>query len=136
MKCIVCDRCKTIIENPRKCRVITCARPLKPRVACENGKVPYRGNDPQQNDIIWEKEICDKCLDDLEVFFETGGSATPNPPEPDEPDPGTPDPTQPDPDTPGDSSSSGNEDGNNSGNEDGDQTGGKGGDDGGNEVKL
>ena len=48
MKCIVCDRCKTIIENPRRCRVITCARPLKPRTACDKGgKVPYRGNDPQ-----------------------------------------------------------------------------------------
>ena len=53
MKCIVCDRCKTIIENPRRCRVITCARPLKPRTACDKGgKVPYRGNDPQQNDLL------------------------------------------------------------------------------------
>lgn len=42
MKCIVCDRCKTIIENPRRCRVITCARPLKPRTVCDKGgKVPY-----------------------------------------------------------------------------------------------
>ena len=66
MKCIVCDRCKTIIENPRRCRVITCARPLKPRTACDKGgKVPYRGNDPQQNDLLWEKEICDKCLDEM-----------------------------------------------------------------------
>ena len=68
MKCIVCDRCKTIIENPRRCRVITCARPLKPRTVCDKGgKVPYRGNDPQQNDLLWEKEICDKCLDELEA---------------------------------------------------------------------
>ena len=37
MKCIVCDRCKAIIENPRRCRVITCARPLKPRTSCDKG---------------------------------------------------------------------------------------------------
>ena len=67
MKCIVCDRCKTIIENPRRCRAVTCARPLKPRTACDKGKVPYRGNDPQQNDLLWEKEICDKCLDELSL---------------------------------------------------------------------
>ncbi len=52
MKCLVCDRCKSIIKNPRRGRVITCARPLKPHAVCGNGKVPYRGNDPQQNDII------------------------------------------------------------------------------------
>lgn len=98
MKCIVCDRCKTIIENPRRCRVITCARPLKPRTACDKGfKVPYRGNDPQQNDLIWEKEICDKCLDELEAFFEVGGDVEPHPPEPVEPDPDVPtDPENPD----------------------------------------
>lgn len=97
MKCIVCDRCKTIIENPRRCRVITCARPLKPRTVCDKGgKVPYRGNDPQQNDLLWEKEICDKCLDELEAFFEVGGDVEPHPPEPVEPDPDIPtDPENP-----------------------------------------
>lgn len=97
MKCIVCDRCKTIIENPRRCRVITCARPLKPRTSCDKGKVPYRGNDPQQNDLLWEKEICDKCLDELEAFFEVGEAVDPHPPEPVEPDPDIPD----EPDDPG-----------------------------------
>lgn len=96
MKCIVCDRCKTIIENPRRCRVITCARPLKPRTSCDKGKVPYRGNDPQQNDLLWEKEICDKCLDELEAFFEVGEDVDPHPPEPVEPDPDIPvDPENP-----------------------------------------
>lgn len=70
MKCIVCDRCNEIIKNPRHCHVITCARPLKPQI--DNcGKTAYRGNDRQQNDIIWEKELCDNCLDELESFFET-----------------------------------------------------------------
>lgn len=91
MKCIVCDRCKAIIENPRRCRVITCARPLKPRTSCDKGgKVPYRGNDPQQNDLLWEKEVCDKCLDELEAFFEAGEGINPHPPEPTEPDPDIP----------------------------------------------
>lgn len=95
MKCIVCDRCKAIIENPRRCRVITCARPLKPRTSCDKGgKVPYRGNDPQQNDLLWEKEVCDKCLDELEAFFEAGEGINPHPPEPTEPDIPTDDPDE------------------------------------------
>lgn len=95
MKCIVCDRCKAIIENPRRCRVVTCARPLKPRTTCDKGgKVPYRGDDPRQNDLLWEKEVCDKCLDELEAFFEAGEGINPHPPEPTEPDPDIP--TDPD----------------------------------------
>lgn len=105
MKCIVCDRCKTIIENPRRCRVVTCARPLKPRTGCDKGKVPYRGNDPQQNDLLWEKEVCDKCLDELEAFFEVNEGADPRPPEPVEPDPDVPT----DPDNPGDGGETGGE---------------------------
>lgn len=85
MKCIVCDRCKKIIETPRNCRVITCAKPLK--LPTQNCKVPYRGNDRQQNDIIWEKEICSDCLDALEEFFEqTVDPVTPEPEQPEQPD--------------------------------------------------
>lgn len=92
MKCIVCDRCKKIIETPRNCRVITCAKPLK--MPTENCKVPYRGNDRQQNDIIWEKEICSDCLDALEEFFEqTVDPVTPEPEQPEQPE---------QPDNPGD----------------------------------
>ena len=85
MKCIVCDRCKKIIETPRNCRVITCAKPLK--LPTQNCKVPYRGNDRQQNDIIWEKEICSDCLDALVEFFEqTVDPVTPEPEQPEQPD--------------------------------------------------
>ena len=85
MKCIVCDRCKKIIETPRNCRLITCAKPLK--LPTQNCKVPYRGNDRQQNDIIWEKEICSDCLDALEEFFEqTVDPVTPEPEQPEQPD--------------------------------------------------
>ena len=74
MRCIVCDRCKKIIENPRNCRVITCAKPLK--LPIDHDKVAYRGNDRQQNDILWEHEICTDCMDSLEVFFEQGAEST------------------------------------------------------------
>ena len=71
MKCIVCDKCKEIIKNHRLVRVITCARPMRsPTGDCVAGKPGYRGNDRQQNDIIWEKEICDRCMEKLEAFFE------------------------------------------------------------------
>lgn len=88
MKCTVCDRCREIIKNPRHIRVITCARPLKsPIETCVVGGKPiYRGNDRQQNDIFWEKELCDACVDALEVFFEAGETTEPgNPDVPDNP---------------------------------------------------
>ena len=95
MKCIVCDRCKKIIETTRNCRVITCAKPLK--MPTENCKVPYRGNDRQQNDIIWEKEICSDCLDALEEFFEqTVDPVMPEPEQPDNPGDGGETPDNPD----------------------------------------
>lgn len=88
MKCILCDRCKKVIENPRHARVLTCARPfrLQPEPPC-GGKPPYppyRGNDPKMNDILWEKELCDTCLDDLEAFLAT--EPEPAPEEPTDPD--------------------------------------------------
>lgn len=77
MKCIVCDRCKKIIEDKRKCRVVTCAKPMRPDVM---DKPTYRGNDPKVNDIFWMKEICSDCIDELESFFEpsTSGGSTGN----------------------------------------------------------
>ena len=89
MKCILCDRCKQVIENPRHARVLTCARPfrLQPEPPCGNSKPPYRGNDPKMNDILWEKELCDNCLDDLEAFLATEPGAAPEEPtDPVEPD--------------------------------------------------
>ena len=85
MKCILCDRCKKIIEDPAQHRVLTCARPLKRRN--DDGKKPYRGDDKMMNDIIWEKEICSDCLDALEEFFEqTVDPVTPEPEQPEQPD--------------------------------------------------
>lgn len=94
MKCIVCDRCKKIIEDKRKCRVITCAKPFNPAMM---DKRYYRGNSPKDNDIFWVKEICLDCLDELEVFF--GAEAIPdNPPDigGDEPGDDNTDPENPD----------------------------------------
>lgn len=64
MKCILCDRCKKIIEDPAQHRVLTCARPLKRRN--DDGKKPYRGDDKMMNDIIWEKDLCTDCATELE----------------------------------------------------------------------
>ena len=64
MKCILCDRCKKIIEDPAQHRVLTCARPLKRRN--DDGKKPYRGDDKMMNDIIWEKDLCTDCATEPE----------------------------------------------------------------------
>lgn len=64
MKCILCDRCKKIIEDPAQHRVLTCARPLKRRN--DDGKKPYRGDDKMMNDIIWEEDLCTDCAAELE----------------------------------------------------------------------
>ncbi len=64
MKCILCDRCKKIIEDPQQHRVLTCARPIRRRN--DDGKKPYRGDDRQMNDIIWEKDLCTECASEIE----------------------------------------------------------------------
>ena len=53
MRCTLCDRCKKIVENERKIKVVTYARPLesKPGVRC-----PAPANDRQMNDHIWTNE--------------------------------------------------------------------------------
>lgn len=76
MKCILCDRCKKIIEDPAQHRVMTCARPFK-RMN-DDGKKPYRGDDRMMNDIIWEKDLCTDCAAELEKAAspaESGGEA-------------------------------------------------------------
>lgn len=67
MKCVLCDKCKQIIEDPQKRRVVTCARPIAHR--SDDGKKPYRGDDRQMNDIIWEKDLCTDCAAALEEFL-------------------------------------------------------------------
>lgn len=76
MKCILCDRCKKIIEDPAQHRVLTCARPLKRRN--DDGKKPYRGDDKMMNDIIWEKDLCTDCAAELEeaTFPDEDGGGT------------------------------------------------------------
>lgn len=112
MRCIVCDRCGKIIENPKEIRILTCARPFpKPKVPPSNGtKVKHcRGDDPQMNDIFWEKEICLACNDELESFFEKEPVAPPEPEEPDAPEPTDPNPEEPGGDE-GESGDGGDED--------------------------
>lgn len=67
MKCILCDKCKKVIEDPQKRRVVTCARPIVHR--SDDSKKAYRGDDRQMNDIIWEKDLCTDCITALEEFL-------------------------------------------------------------------
>lgn len=61
MRCILCDRCKSIVEDVRKIKVVTYARPLR--------QGPVRADDPASNDHIWTKELCPSCAESLEDFM-------------------------------------------------------------------
>lgn len=63
MKCIICDKCKKIIENPKDSRTILCTRPLKRTPGCEPA-------DDRRNDVIWEKELCVDCAVAAEAFVD------------------------------------------------------------------
>ncbi len=69
MRCIICDRCKDIMDDPKQVRVITCSRPMKRPAPQE--ELRRSGNPPVQ-DIIWEKELCTKCAMELETLINNG----------------------------------------------------------------
>jgi hypothetical protein len=56
--------------------MLTCAWPY--RTGVQRKTESYRGDDRQQNDILWEKELCVDCLDALEAFMENGENSTEN----------------------------------------------------------
>lgn len=97
MKCIICDRCGKVIKKANKARVITCAKPLAgvDSCVCENA-APVRV--PQKKPLretVWEKELCETCLDELEALLDPEEPVEPKPdvpPEPVEPDPPEPGP--------------------------------------------
>lgn len=93
MKCIVCDRCKKIIEDPKKYRVILCSRPLNPQL---DGTKNFRSDDKQANDILWEKEICMSCADEIETFSDAKNDPPENPDDGGNTEPSEPDNPQPD----------------------------------------
>lgn len=66
MRCILCDRCKKIVEDERKIKVVTYARPLKfgADIRC-----PDRADDRAMNEHIWTKEICPACAEEFEGFM-------------------------------------------------------------------
>ena len=68
MRCIICDKCKQQIEDPKQVRILTCSRPMKPRPHTESDN---REHHPQQ-DIIWDKELCVKCAMEIEKLFDPG----------------------------------------------------------------
>ncbi len=65
MKCIICDRCGKVIEDQRQVRVFTYAKPF----VRYDPYVPYRGDDKQKNDILWEKDLCVECAEEAEAAF-------------------------------------------------------------------
>ncbi len=78
MKCVLCDRCKKIIEDPAQHRVLTCSRPLNHRN--DDGKDLYCGDDNMMKCIIWEKDLCTDCATELEKTIfpaENSGEAGP-----------------------------------------------------------
>lgn len=82
MKCTVCDRCKKVIDDQRRIRVVTLSKPIKPPPCTNGGKTPpppRRGNDPQFNDILFEKDLCQKCAEELEEFLEPVADAPSDP---------------------------------------------------------
>lgn len=67
MKCILCDRCKSIIDDPKKSRVITCSRPITRNHAEGHVWTTY-WNEDGSHDIIWTKELCPACAAEFEEF--------------------------------------------------------------------
>jgi len=68
MKCIICDKCKKILEDPKQSRSIVCSRPMM--VPKHHDKMASSA-DPRTNDIIWEKELCVECAADIETYIGT-----------------------------------------------------------------
>lgn len=102
MKCIICDRCGKVIKRANKTRIITCARSLVPvdSCVCENARPVKAAPRKPLRETVWEKELCEVCLDELEAFIDPEEPADPKPDQPDPTDPADPtDPTDPpDPD--------------------------------------
>lgn len=65
MRCIICDKCKAIIEDPKQVRILTCSRHMKRPAGQETVKREF--NAPTQ-DIIWDKELCVKCAMEIETL--------------------------------------------------------------------
>lgn len=87
MRCIICDKCKKEIQDPRRIRRISCVRPAKRPKPWEPQQ--EKPDTPPLQDLFWEKEICIDCALLLEEWLDA-------PPE-EKPDP-TPEPTpKPDP---------------------------------------
>ena len=79
MRCILCDRCKKIVEDERKIKVVSYARPLC--AGATNVKCPTRADDRQMNDLIWTKELCSICAEAFENFMIQEDTESSNPPE-------------------------------------------------------
>lgn len=78
MRCILCDRCRKIVEDERKIKVVTYARPLN---VTHRDKCVERADNRQMNELIWTMEICPSCAEQLENFMNPDESEEPETPE-------------------------------------------------------
>lgn len=101
MRCILCDRCKKIVEDERKIKVITFVRPLS---TSPGSKCPNRADDRQMNDHIWTKEVCPTCAEEFEDFMDPAVT-------PDEPSVTPPEEKPEEPETDSESNGDGDDDG-------------------------
>lgn len=69
MRCIICDKCKAIIEDPKQVRILTCSRPMKRPAQQDSVKREFN---PPTQDIIWDKELCVKCAMEIEELLNGG----------------------------------------------------------------
>ena len=68
MRCIMCDKCKEIIDDPKQVRILTCSRPMKrPPQPCTT--TTKTESVPPAQDIIWDKELCVKCVMEIEKLI-------------------------------------------------------------------
>lgn len=61
MRCVICDKCKSVIERPDDVRIITCSRPRKPV-----SEPAARTNEPPKQEVLWRSEVCVKCAIEIE----------------------------------------------------------------------
>lgn len=73
MRCTICDRCNRIVEDERKLKVVTYARPLNVGASV---RCPAPGDNRQMNDHIWTKELCPDCAIEFEEFMDTEPSGS------------------------------------------------------------
>jgi len=61
MRCIVCDKCKTILEDYKAARSVALTRTMQKKSRDTNGR--------DDQDVIWQKDLCVACAASVEDFI-------------------------------------------------------------------